>query len=69
MSGCACGYNIPANMARHKRTCKVIPWYEKCEQLQKMNAQLKIENTELVRKNARLEHQLSEMAHTGEEFL
>jgi hypothetical protein len=55
-------------MARHKRTCKIIAWYEKCEKLQEMNTKFAHDNTELVKKNARLEHQLSEIAQQNSDM-
>lgn len=45
---CVCGYNTPAALARHKKTCKVIAWHEKCDELQRQNAELATEKASLV---------------------
>ena len=51
---CVCGYNTTAALARHKRTCKVIAWYEKCTKLEGEVHRLTPENARLSAENARL---------------
>jgi hypothetical protein len=41
---CPCGYSIASNLARHKRTCKVIAWHEKCVELERQVDGLMAEN-------------------------
>lgn len=65
---CPCGYSIASNLARHKRTCKVIAWYEKCTKLEgevhrltPENARLSAENAHLSAENERLVQEASEL--------
>ena len=45
---CVCGYNTAAALARHKRTCKVIAWYEKCVHLQQELDRVSADNAHFV---------------------
>ena len=49
---CPCGYSIGSNLARHRRTCKVIAWYEKCMHLQQEVERLTPDNSRLLAENA-----------------